>query len=279
MARRFRTATSVHAGEQCARGAPARRDAGLSRRVSQRAIPHDRMYVTRGAAKAAVQWVLRRPAPVRARRPVRPHRASLPDGPDLECPPRRSRPRQPPPRRTTRPVRRRPVPGPNPAAAATSPAPAGPAPSAPGLTWPLGWGTHVPPGSSPPSTGATLPPTRSSIRGPVSGPPDPAQRRAAPGVRHRAGPVRRAHRRHRRRHGPAQRRHSRIHTASVWSTPEQLFQLEPGQNTPASGARPSPAAPPRRTAAALGHGHLARRALRRPPPATSPLPYIPLEIA
>ncbi|MFG2721590.1 phage distal tail protein [Streptomyces sp. NPDC048416] len=241
VARRFRAATSVHVGEQWLAVRLHGETLACLARVSQRAIPHDRMYVTRGAAKATVQWVCADPR--RFALAVQSVHTGLPSpetGLTWERPPaQKPDPNQPPPTpdHETRPGGG-PVPGPSPLATAAGPAPTGPAPTdpapaAPGLTWPLGWGTARSTGLVTAFNGgdASANPVI-EFRGPVSG---PSLTRLSDGLRLEydivlaasdvltvdtgAGTVL--------LNGTT----SRIHTASVWSTPEQLFQLEPGQNT------------------------------------------------
>ncbi|MER5782462.1 phage tail protein [Streptomyces mobaraensis] len=55
--RAFNAATGVHGGEQWLAVRLHGETLACRARVAQRVVPHDRMYVTRGAAKATVQWV------------------------------------------------------------------------------------------------------------------------------------------------------------------------------------------------------------------------------
>ncbi|GHG76420.1 phage distal tail protein [Streptomyces griseocarneus] len=57
VARRFRAATAVHSGEQWLAVRLHGETLAVRARVNQRSIPHDRMFVTHGTAKATVQWV------------------------------------------------------------------------------------------------------------------------------------------------------------------------------------------------------------------------------
>ncbi|MBZ4320618.1 phage distal tail protein [Streptomyces huiliensis] len=55
--RAFNAATGVHYGEQWLAVRLHGETLACRARVAQRVVPHDRMYVTRGAAKATVQWI------------------------------------------------------------------------------------------------------------------------------------------------------------------------------------------------------------------------------
>ncbi|WP_372408365.1 phage tail protein [Streptomyces luteireticuli] len=57
VARAFNAATGVHAGEQWLAVRLHGETLACRARVTQRVVPHDRMFATRGAAKATVQWV------------------------------------------------------------------------------------------------------------------------------------------------------------------------------------------------------------------------------
>ncbi|RLU83922.1 phage tail protein [Streptomyces griseocarneus] len=57
VAREFRAATAVHSGEQWLAVRLHGETLACRARVNQRVIPHDRMFVTRGIAKATVQWI------------------------------------------------------------------------------------------------------------------------------------------------------------------------------------------------------------------------------
>ncbi|KNB50102.1 phage distal tail protein [Streptomyces caatingaensis] len=55
--RAFNAATAVHTGEQWLAVRLHGETLACRARVTQRVVPHDRMFATRGAAKATVQWV------------------------------------------------------------------------------------------------------------------------------------------------------------------------------------------------------------------------------
>ncbi|GAA0430187.1 phage distal tail protein [Streptomyces luteireticuli] len=57
VARAFNSATAVHTGEQWLAVRLHGETLACRARVTQRVVPHDRMFATRGAAKATVQWV------------------------------------------------------------------------------------------------------------------------------------------------------------------------------------------------------------------------------
>ncbi|MFG3284689.1 phage distal tail protein [Streptomyces sp. NPDC048111] len=244
VAQRFRAATSVHYGEQWLAVRLHGETLAVRARISQRSLPHDRMYVTHGAAKATVQWICADPR--RFALDVQSVRTGLPlpeTGLTWERPPAQvPDPNQPPPRpdEETRPPEGTPPVAPV-AAPAADPAPA----PAAGLAWPLGWGAARSTGLATAFNSGDAPANPViEFRGPVR---KPSLTRLGDGVRLEydltlaasdvlsvdtgAGTVL--------LNGTA----SRIHTATAWSTPEQLFQLEPGQSTFSFRAGAGSAAP------------------------------------
>ncbi|MFE4858138.1 phage distal tail protein [Streptomyces sp. NPDC056670] len=247
VAQRFRAATSVRSGEQWLTVRLHGETLAVRARISQRSIPHDRMYVTRGAAKATVQWVCADPRRFSLDVPSARTGLPLPEtGLTWERPPAQvPDPNQPPPKPDEE---TRPGTGTAPALAPVA-GPGTPDPAS-GLSWPLGWGTARSTGLVTAYNSGDAPANPViEFRGPVR---KPSLTRLGDGLRLEydialapsdvltvdtgAGTVL--------LNGTA----SRIHTASAWSTPEQLFQLEPGQSTfafrcEAGSAAPAPQGP------------------------------------
>lgn len=197
VAQQFRAATAVHTGEQWLAVRLHGETLACRARVSQRAIPQDRMFVTHGAAKATVQWVC-----------ADPRRFAVDEQTEQTG--------LPTPERGLSWDQER------------------------GLNWPLNWGDINSTGMVTAINGGDAPANPViEFRGPVR---RPSLTRLSDGLRIEydirlaasdvltidtsAGTV------------TLNESASRIHTATPWSTPEQLFQLEPGSTALAFRAAP-----------------------------------------